>query len=74
MKILPIITPIITLLLSLHVAPKHIYMQIGYSVDKLYILWKPIYVHFTHILHKAKWKNTFYFILFFDSWYNINKI
>ncbi len=64
MKILSIITPIITLLFYYMLPQKHINMQIRFSLYCiyrpvvlyiLYIMRKPIYGHFTHILQKEKW-------------------
>ncbi len=57
MKILSIITPIITLLFSLHVAPKTLTLICKLDTVYRYIIYngKTVYGHFTHILHKGKW-------------------
>ncbi len=54
MKILSIITPIITLLFSLHVQNTLI-CKLDLVIDTFYIMRKPVYGHFTHILQKEKW-------------------
>ncbi len=54
MKILSIITPIITLLFHYMLPQKHINMQLRFSLGTLYIMRKHVYGHFTHILQKEK--------------------
>ncbi len=56
MKILSIITPIITLLFHYMLPQKHINMQLRFT---LYIMRKSVYGHFTHILQKKKVDRSF---------------